>query len=107
LASKGESSLGKKLADPRTNISGVYEDVRQNLLARKQTLPSEIADKLDRKLSPVFDYARMLRNASGHPTGIPVAAEDAEAGLLLFPGFYAMCNRIIQAINESGAPASP
>ena len=106
LANKGADALAKKLADSRTSISVIYEEVRQNLLAKKQTLPPEVADKLDRKLSPIFDHARILRNASGHPTGASVTTEDAEAGLLLFPGFYAMCDQIIRAINESGASAN-
>ncbi|MDY7011108.1 MAG: hypothetical protein SVV80_10210, partial [Planctomycetota bacterium] len=52
-------------------------------------LPGAMGDAIDRKLSAIFDHARALRNKSGHPTEADVSGDDAQAGLLLFPGFYA------------------
>jgi hypothetical protein len=93
--------LKKKLADSRTGISSIFEEVRQALLSLRSKLPSDLADQLDRKLTPIFDHARVLRNQAGHPTGATVSAEDAEAGLLLFPGFYELCVRIIGSLEAS------
>lgn len=70
-------------------ISALFTAVRSCLSALDgtQKLPGHLRDALDRKLSAVFDHARGLRNQSGHPTEADVSYEDAEAGLLLFPGF--------------------
>jgi hypothetical protein len=58
----------------------------------------ELADALDRKLAAIFDHARGLRNQSGHPSGDDVTAEDAEAGLLLFPGFCDLVDKLITVV---------
>ncbi len=71
-------------------ISALFDDVLAALvwLAESQPPAPALTDALDRTLSSVFDYARGLRNAGGHPTGVEVKQEEAEAGLLLFPRFY-------------------
>lgn len=45
-------------------------------------------DEFDRNVTAIFEHTRLLRNASGHPSGAIVSRDDAHAGLLLFPGFY-------------------
>jgi hypothetical protein len=91
--------LARKLKT-RVFISDIFADVRDSLMSLRdtKTLPKELADALDRKLSAVFDHARGLRNQSGHPTGEDVTGEDAEAGLLLFPGFYELMDKLIQVV---------
>jgi len=69
------------------HVADVAEDVRAALAGL--SLPRELDDGLDRKLVSIFEYARALRNKSGHPTGEHVSEEEAQAGLLLFPSFYA------------------
>jgi hypothetical protein len=94
------AQLDKKLKT-RVFISDVFDDVRDAILSLRdqKKLPKALGDALDRKLSAIFDHARGLRNQSGHPTGEDVAGEDAEAGLLLFPGFYELVDKLIQAVN--------
>jgi hypothetical protein len=87
--------IGKKLKG-RVVVSEVFEIARSCLtqLAGENQLPGALTDALDRKLSAIFDHARGLRNKYGHPTGDKVSADDAEAGLLLFPGFYSFVNEL-------------
>jgi hypothetical protein len=87
----------------RVFISGLFDEVRDALLHLKgeKKLPQELGNALDRKLSAIFDHARGLRNESGHPTDESVSAEDAEAGLLLFPGFYDLVGKIITSIRAT------
>lgn len=83
-------------------ISEIFTIVREALvdLAATRRLPNELGDALDRKLSSIFDHVRIQRNQAGHPTGEPVSAEDAEAGLLMFPGFYAFADKLIKALSS-------
>jgi hypothetical protein len=92
----------KKKLNSRVFISDVFEDVRAALahLRDQKKLSKELGDALDRKLSAVFDHARGLRNQSGHPTDESVSEDDAEAGLLLFPGFYELADQLISAISQ-------
>jgi hypothetical protein len=92
----------KKKINSRVFISDVFDDVRAALvnLRDQKGLSRELGDALDRKLSAVFDHARGLRNQSGHPTGESVSEDDAEAGLLLFPGFYELVDQLISAVSQ-------
>jgi len=80
----------KALGGAPVGVSKLFDLIRKCLiqLPENKQLPGALADALDRKLTPIFEHARGLRNKSGHPTGIDVSADEAEAGLLLFPGFY-------------------
>jgi len=84
------------------SISTIFGRVRDALLALAgdKKLPGDIADALDRKLTPIFEHSRELRNASGHPTAVPVTNEDAEGVLLLFPGFYLFVDGIMRVLNK-------
>lgn len=86
-----------KLSKKATGISEIYDEVRDALLdlAGSKKFSGELGDALDRKLSSIFDHVRIQRNQAGHPTGEEVLAEDAEAGLLMFPGFYAYADKLI------------
>jgi hypothetical protein len=86
----------------RVFVSSLFEEIRTTLseLRASKRLSRGLGDGLDRRLSAVFDHARGLRNQSGHPTGESVAAEDAEAGLLLFPGFYFMVQKLVAELRE-------
>ncbi|MBN2128057.1 MAG: hypothetical protein JW741_01110 [Sedimentisphaerales bacterium] len=93
-----------KAAKSPVSISATFRKVREALLdlAGNKELPGSVADALDRKLTPIFEYARGLRNKSGHPTAVEVSYEDAEAALLLFPGFYSFVDQAIKALAEMG-----
>ena len=82
------------------SISSVFEKVRNALLdpATKKKLPPKLADALDRKLTPIFEHARALRNAAGHPTADKISRDDAEATILLFPGFYFFTDELVKAL---------
>jgi hypothetical protein len=69
-------------------------------------LPGKLSDALDRKLTPIFERARGLRNRAGHPTAEEVTSEEAEANLLLFPGFYCLVADLIAYCQsrQAGAP---
>ncbi len=91
-----------KAIEGRVFVSPLFEEIRSTLanLKSNKKLPKKLGDALDRKLSAIFDHARGLRNESGHPTGEDVSAEDAEAGLLLFPGFYELVDKLIAQLRE-------
>jgi hypothetical protein len=95
----------EKTAKSPISISIIFEKVRDALLALAgdKKLPGDVADALDRKLTPIFEFARALRNTGGHPTAAPVTAEEAEAALLLFPGFYFFANDVMLALNATNA----
>jgi hypothetical protein len=80
-------------------ISSLFDSLRAALLSIRERLPGDLRDALDRKLSAVFDHARGLRNQSGHPTGDDVSADDAQAGLLLFPGFCQFVHVLIKHLD--------
>lgn len=92
-----------KAAKSPVSISKIFQKVREALLdlAGQKNLRGPIADALDRKLTPIFEYARGLRNKSGHPTALEVSHDDAKAALLLFPGFYSFIDSVIKALAES------
>ncbi len=87
--------LQKKLSG-RIFVSNLFNAVLAALRngEKQKALPSSVSDAFERRLSPIFDHARILRNQTGHPTGAEVTVEEAEAGLLLFPGFYAFVDEI-------------
>jgi hypothetical protein len=95
--------IEKEMEGAPSRISRLFDLVRESLacLAGEKKLPGKLADALDRKLSAIFDHARGLRNKSGHPTGAEVSADEAEAGLLLFPGFYEFVDELCSALPES------
>ena len=102
----GADKVGRAI-NARVFVSSVFDDIRSTLATLKsdKKLPKDLGDALDRKVSAIFDHARGLRNQSGHPTGEEVSAEDAEAGLLLFPGFYGLVDRIIRQLSQAaGTP---
>lgn len=92
----GADKIGKAI-EGRVFVSSLFEEIRSTLASLKSNkkLRKELGDALDRKLSAIFDHARGLRNQSGHPTGEEVSAEDAEAGLLLFPGFCELVDKLV------------
>jgi len=94
--------IGKAL-EGRVFVSSLFEEIRSTLASLRddKKLPKELGDALDRKLSAIFDHARGLRNQSGHPTGEEVSAEDAEAGLLLFPGFCELVDKILTELEKA------
>lgn len=87
------------------SITDIYSVVREafDAAAQERRLPGDLARSIiDRDLSAVFEYVRRLRNESGHPTGESVSAEQAEAGLLLFPGFHGLVNRLMTELKPKG-----
>jgi hypothetical protein len=102
----GSDAIDKAL-EGRVFVSPLFEGIRSTLasLRSSKKLPRELGDALDRKLSAIFDHARGLRNQSGHPTGEDVSSEDAEAGLLLFPGFYELVDKIAAQLCNSNSTA--
>lgn len=89
------SQMKKKLSS-RIFISKLFKHILDALIAgnKQKALPRSVSDAYDRRLSAIFDHARVLRNQAGHPTGSKITVGDAEAGLLLFPGFYALVDEI-------------
>lgn len=82
------------------SISSVFQKVREALLylASEKKLPPKLADALDRKLTAIFEHTRALRNAAGHPTTDEISIDDAEATILLFPGFYFFTDELVKAL---------
>jgi hypothetical protein len=89
------ANLAKALG-PITPIAKVFELCRDAL--DTQPLPRDLQDGLDRKLVPIFERTRILRNKSGHPSGQPVEPEEAHAGLLLVPSFYQYVHDLIEHV---------
>ncbi len=98
----GATKINKAIKG-RAFVSSLFEDIRSTLenLNANKNLSKESGDALDRKLSAIFDYARGLRNRSGHPTGRNASAEEAEAGLILFPGFCELVDRIVGELSNA------
>jgi hypothetical protein len=96
------AKIQKKLSSASSHVSQLFDEILKCLtdLHGQGKLPKDIGDALDRKLSAIFDHARILRNTSGHPTGDEVSAEDAEAGLLLFPGFYSLIDGLCRHLTS-------
>lgn len=88
--------LRKKLSSRRLSISDLFNVILAALRAEdgKKALPGSISDAFERRLSSIFDYTRILRNRSGHPTGAEVTVEEADTSLRLFSGFYALVDEI-------------
>jgi hypothetical protein len=101
-------TLRKKLASPKVGISDIYDIVRETLghLTDGGRLPGNLAETWERRLTPAFEQARLLRNRSGHPTGEQVSGDDALSGLLLFPGFHELVDKLITVIRGLAAPAA-
>lgn len=80
----------------RVFISVLFDDILAALKYQKsqKALPHSVADALERRLSAIFDRARIMRNKAGHPTGTKITAGDALSGLQLFPDFYVFVNEI-------------
>lgn len=80
------------------SISDVFKDVRDALLplAGAKLLPGKLSDAVDRKLTPIFELARGLRNQAGHPTAEEVTSDEAEGDLLLFPSFYFLVTDLVE-----------
>ena len=95
--------LQKKLAPggSPTGVSELFDLVTAGLDAAAQDgkLPKGSLDALDRKLNPIFEHSRALRNRSGHPTGDEVGEEESEAGLLLFPSFYSFVSSLLEGLH--------
>lgn len=91
-----------KAKEGRVMVSTLFDAIRATLTQLKgdKKLPRDISDALDRRLSSIFDYARGLRNESGHPTGEEVGIGQAEAGLLLFPEFCELVDWLIAGLRE-------
>jgi hypothetical protein len=91
-----------------TPISRVYEDTRKPLVdpANPARLTPKLRGTIDRHLSAIFDHARTLRNAHGHPTGDDVSRNEAEIALRIFPGFYALVDELIGHLRSLVATAS-
>lgn len=106
LGSPDANKVKKALEGIPVRISSLFDSLRVALFAIKDKLSGELRDAIDRKLSAVFDHARGLRNQSGHPTGEDVSSDDAEAGLLLFPGFCLFVHTLIDDLKKL-VPASP
>lgn len=82
------------------SISSVFKTVRDAILslACEKKLPGRLVDALDRKLTPIFEHTRTLRNMAGHPTTDEISSNDAQATLLLFPGFYFFTDELMKAL---------
>jgi len=95
-------TLEKMLSAPRPpGIADIFTQVRDALIAAAEDrrLPGDLGkDIIDRRLSSVFEHVRLLRNTSGHPTGDEVTSEEAESGLLLFPGFHELTSRVLSEL---------
>lgn len=89
-------------SDSPIGISQLFDDVRKALLqlASEKKLPGHLRDALDRKLTPIFEQARGLRNKAGHPTVLEVTEDEAEANLLLFPSFYFLIDDLIKELRR-------
>jgi len=98
--------IGKMLGSGKpVGISDLFEQVHRAMV-EAAALPGDLRDAIDRKLTPIFEHARSLRNAHGHPTGAEVTAEEAEAGLLLFPGFYSLVDQLDAHLRSLANPVA-
>lgn len=90
--------LAKMLTPPKSGKKGPVAGISDIFGKVREAVEVVGGDEFDRLVSSVFDHARDLRNASGHPTGKVVTREDAQAGLLLFPGYHSRALDVIERI---------
>lgn len=88
-----------------TGISQIFDKVHKALsaLGGDRRVSGDLTDAIERRLTPMFERTRWLRNKSGHPTGADVPEEEAEAGLLLFPDYCEYVSRWIAALHGLSA----
>jgi len=102
-----KKNLGKA-SDSPVGVNAIFKDVYDALdsLSKDKKLPGNLADALDRRLTSMFEHSRGLRNLAGHPTATDVSYEEAEASLLLFPGFYSLINDIMMHFSHNTQQAT-
>ena len=85
------------------SVSQLFDEAREALLnlAGDKKLSGKLADSIERKLTPIYNLSRGLRNQAGHPSGDEVSSEDAEGCLLLFPGFYFLVEDITKYLKNN------
>lgn len=102
---RAAEKLAKKVrADRPVGVSELFDDVNATMteLATLKLLPGSLTDAWERRVSSVFDFARGLRNRSGHPSGDQVSAGEAEGALVMFPDFYERMTRLTAAVRALG-----
>ena len=92
------ADLAKMLTPPKSGKKGPAAGISEIFERVRGAVEVVGGDEFDRLVSSVFDHARDLRNASGHPTGKVVTREDAQAGLLLFPGYHSRALDVIERV---------
>jgi hypothetical protein len=99
------ADVAKLLAPGKpSGISQIFDKVHKALsaLGDERRVPGDLTDAIERRLTPMFERTRWLRNKSGHPTGADVPEEEAEAGLLLFPDYCEYVSKWIAALQGLG-----
>jgi hypothetical protein len=66
-------------------IKRQFEEFSKMLDSHLRGLPGDLSDDVDVALNALFTMFRNQRNEAGHPTGKPVAREQAYANLVVFP----------------------
>lgn len=86
-------------------VSAVFDLVRCGLkdLADEGRIPRQLTDALDRRISAIFDHPNPAERIRS-PHRRKVSAEEAEAGLLLFPGFHSLVSELVTALTQESTP---
>lgn len=89
IYNKLDSDEGKKRFenDSKDQIKRTYDAILKKLDPIREQMPGDLSESIGVELSGVFELIRRTRNSGGHPSGKHIAREEAEALLLLFPGY--------------------
>jgi hypothetical protein len=73
--------------DSQGLIKRTYDAVWKKLDPMREQMPDTFRESIGVQLSGIFELIRVTRNTGGHPSGKAIPREEAEALLLLFPGY--------------------
>ena len=74
----------EQLEAPKRSYNAKFEDFRQKLRSRTDSMPEELTTKLDLTMNSVGELLRVYRNNAGHPTGKVASRHECFTFLHMF-----------------------
>ena len=74
----------EQLEAPNRSYNAKFEDFRQKLRSRTDSMPEELTTNLDLTMNSVGELLRVYRNNAGHPTGKVASRHDCFTFLHMF-----------------------
>ena len=102
---KMDSTLRQKSEkmNNRMNLVEKFNIVYDGLVQKKSDLDEEIASTLEHNLNGIFNFIRLQRNESGHPTGQRLGKDQMLSNLTLFAMYCKTVYDLIRSLDKSRA----